>query len=153
MYGKLSGNSIMPAPYYLVRNGVNIFGYNLEGNSEMLLQDGYKPVVDSDTPPESFINPRKVWTETENSIVASWVDDYVEPTVEEQNEAIRQTRESLYFQTSDRIKADYDEAVARGSENAEELKKAWLASKDKIRAENPYIDNKEKKGDNELLKI
>lgn len=62
------------------------------------------------------------------------------PTIEEQNESIRQTRESLYTQTSDKLKADYDEAVARGSENVEELKKAWLASKDKIRAENPYIE-------------
>ena len=59
--------------------------------------------------------------------------------VEEQNEAIRQTRESLYVQTSDKLKADYDEAVARGADNVEELKKAWLASKDKIREENPYI--------------
>lgn len=62
-----------------------------------------------------------------------------EPTIEEQNEVIRQTRENLYRETSDYIKADYDEAVARGSENAEELKQAWLESKDKIRAENPYI--------------
>lgn len=56
-----------------------------------------------------------------------------------QNEAIRATREQLYIQTSDKLKADYDEAVARGAENAEELKTAWLESKDKIRAENPYI--------------
>lgn len=61
------------------------------------------------------------------------------PTVEERNEVIRQTRESLYIQTSDKLKADYDEAVARGSENAEQLKQEWLASKDKIREENPYI--------------
>ena len=60
-------------------------------------------------------------------------------TVEEQNEAIRATRESLYRATSDYLKADYDEAVARGANNVEELKKAWLASKDKIREENPYI--------------
>lgn len=79
--------------------------------------------------------------------------EFPKPTVEEQNEAIRQTRENLYIQTSDKLKADYDEALARGASNAEQLKKEWLASKDKIRAENPYIDNKEKKGDNELLKI
>lgn len=62
-----------------------------------------------------------------------------EPTIEEQNEAIRATREQLYIQTSDKLKADYDEAVARGADNVEELKTAWLESKDKIRAENPYI--------------
>lgn len=61
------------------------------------------------------------------------------PSLEEQNEAIRQTRESLYQQTSDKLKADYDEAVARGAENTEELKKLWLASKDEIRANNPYV--------------
>ena len=68
-----------------------------------------------------------------------WFEDYPQPTIEEQNEAIRQTRESLYRATSDYLKADYDEAVARGANNVEELKKAWLASKDKIREENPYI--------------
>lgn len=62
-----------------------------------------------------------------------------EPTIEERNEAIRATRERLYIQTSDKLKTDYDEAVARGAENAEELKTAWLESKDKIREENPYI--------------
>ena len=60
-------------------------------------------------------------------------------TVEEQNEAIRAKRESLFAQTSDKLKADYDEAVARGADNAEELKQIWLESKDKVRAENPYI--------------
>lgn len=64
-------------------------------------------------------------------------------SVEEQNEAIRATRESLYVQTSDKLKADYDEAVARGADNVEELKQKWLESKDKIRAENPYIESSE----------
>lgn len=66
--------------------------------------------------------------------------EYVcEVLIEEQNEAIRAIREQLYIQTSDKLRNDYLEAVARDSENAEELKKAWLESKDKIRAENPYI--------------
>ena len=66
--------------------------------------------------------------------------EYVfEAPIEEQNEAIRATREQLYIQTSDKLKADYDEAVARGADNVDELKIAWLESKDKIRAENPYI--------------
>ncbi|MGN1392610.1 MAG: hypothetical protein ACI4V7_00990 [Succinivibrionaceae bacterium] len=66
--------------------------------------------------------------------------EYVfEVPIEEQNEAIRWTREQLYVQTSDKLRNNYLEAVARGAENAEELKTAWLESKDKIRAENPYI--------------
>lgn len=69
--------------------------------------------------------------------------EYVfEVPVNEQNEAIRAIREQLYIQTSDKLRNDYLEAVARDSENAEELKKAWLESKDKIRAENPYIVEK-----------
>lgn len=66
--------------------------------------------------------------------------EYVfEVSVEQQNEAIRVTREQLYIQTSDKLRNDYLEAVARGADNVEELKVAWLESKDKIRAENPYI--------------
>ena len=81
-----------------------------------------------------------------------------ELTIEEQNEVIRVTRERLYVEISDVIRNDYLEAVARGSENAEELKREWLESKDKIRAENPYlvkevVDNLEELSDNELLKI
>ena len=68
-----------------------------------------------------------------------WFEDYPQPTIEEQNEAIRATRESLYRATSDYLKADYDEAVARNADNVEELKQKWLESKDKIRNENPYI--------------
>lgn len=71
--------------------------------------------------------------------LAGYAPEKPEPTIAEQNEAIRATREQLYIQTSDKLKADYDEAVARGTDNAEELKTAWLESKDKIRAENPYI--------------
>lgn len=79
--------------------------------------------------------------DVEQAYNGAWYLKGYAPTqsVEEQNEAIRQTRESLYVQTSDKLKADYDEAVARGSENVEELKQMWLASKDKIREENPYI--------------
>ena len=80
--------------------------------------------------------------EVEQDYKGLWYEQGYAPqkSVEEQNEAIRATRESLYVQTSDKLKADYDEAVARGADNVEELKKAWLDSKDKIRSENPYID-------------
>lgn len=79
--------------------------------------------------------------EVEQSFDGSWYIKGYAPkqSIEEQNELIRQTRESLYTQTSDKLKADYDEAVARGTDNVEELKKAWLESKDKIRNDNPYI--------------
>lgn len=139
MFGKLIDGNIEYAPNYIKKDNKDIFNYNLESNYEMLTNDGYKKVVDSSAPAE-MKKPRKFWEETDTEIVASWVDEYAQPTVEEQNEAIRRVRETSYAQISDRIKLDYDEAVARGSENAEQLKQEWLASKDKIRAENPYIE-------------
>ena len=62
-----------------------------------------------------------------------------QPSVEEQNDEIRQQRQLRYELESDPLRMDYDEALARGQENAEELKQEWLASKDKIREELPYI--------------
>lgn len=139
MFGKLVNGKIEYAPNYMKKDDKDIFNYNLESNSQMLVADGYKRVIDSSAP-SKMKKPRKFWEETDTEIVASWVDEYAQPTVEEQNEAIKRVRETSYAQISDRIKLDYDEAVARGSENAEQLKQEWLASKDKIRAENPYIE-------------
>lgn len=55
------------------------------------------------------------------------------------NEQIRQQRQARYIVESDPLRLDYDEALARGQDNAEELKQEWLASKTKIRNELPYI--------------
>ena len=63
-----------------------------------------------------------------------------QPSVEEQNEQIRQQRQARYEKESDPLRLDYDEALARGEETADEFKAKWLASKDKIRAELPYVD-------------
>lgn len=139
MFGKLIDGNIEYAPNYIKKDNKDIFNYNLESNYEMLTNDGYKKVVDSSAPAE-MKKPHKVWKETDTEIIATWIDDYCEPPVIDQNELIRQTRETLFIQISDKLKADYDEAVARGSENAEQLKQEWLASKYKIRAENPYIE-------------
>ena len=62
-----------------------------------------------------------------------------QPSVEEQNEQIRQQRQARYEVESDPLRLDYDEALAREQDNAEQLKQEWLASKDKIREELPYI--------------
>lgn len=59
--------------------------------------------------------------------------------IEERNEQIRAERQARYIEESDPLRLDYDEALARGQDNAEELKEQWLASKDKIREELPYI--------------
>jgi len=60
--------------------------------------------------------------------------------VEYQNEQIRQQRQARYVAESDPLRLDYDEALARGEETAEQLKQDWLASKDKIREELPYVE-------------
>lgn len=59
--------------------------------------------------------------------------------IDYQNEQIRQQRQARYEAESDPIRLDYDEALARGEESAEQLKQEWLTSKDKIREELPYI--------------
>ena len=64
------------------------------------------------------------------------------PTIEEQNEAIRQKREQAYKETSDSLYMDYQESLARGEETAEEKKQLWLSAKDKIREDNPYTEEK-----------
>lgn len=64
------------------------------------------------------------------------------PSVEEQNEAIRQQRSMRMTAEADPLKYDYEEAVARGAANAEELKAVWLAKKDEIREQLSYLPEK-----------
>lgn len=59
--------------------------------------------------------------------------------IEARNEEIRAQRQARYEVESDPLRLDYDEALAREQDNAEELKEQWLASKDKIREELPYV--------------
>lgn len=63
-----------------------------------------------------------------------------EVPVDYKNEQIREQRQQRYEVESDPLRLDYDEALARGEETAEGLKQEWLASKDKIREELPYIE-------------
>lgn len=70
-----------------------------------------------------------------------YVSGYVpQPSIEYQNEQIRQQRQQRYVEESDPLRLDYDEALARGEETAEQLRQDWLASKDKIREELPYVE-------------
>ncbi|MBS4773145.1 MAG: hypothetical protein KHX55_02580 [Proteobacteria bacterium] len=74
-----------------------------------------------------------------NWYVAGFAPHEPEPTVEEQNESIRQQRFLHMTTEADPLKYDYEEALARGADNVEELKAAWLAKKDEIREQLPYI--------------
>ena len=60
--------------------------------------------------------------------------------VEYRNEQIRQQRQSRFAVEADPLKLDYDEAVARCEEQAEEKKQVWLNKKNQIREELPYIE-------------
>lgn len=80
--------------------------------------------------------------DVEQAYDSNWyVVGYVpQPSIDYQNEQIRQQRQQRYEVESDPIHLDYDEALARGEETAEQLKQDWLASKDKIREELPYVE-------------
>lgn len=92
-------------------------------------------------------NPPKDYIEmdVEQAYDGNWyVEGYApQPSIEYQNEQIRQQRQQRYTEESDPIRLDYDEALARGEETAEQLKQDWLSSKDKIREELPYIVDSE----------
>ena len=88
MIGKLIDGNIEYAPNYIKKDNKDIFNYNLESNYEMLTNDGYKKVVDSSAPAE-MKKPHKVWKETDTEIIATWIDDYCEPTLNELKEAKR----------------------------------------------------------------
>ena len=62
--------------------------------------------------------------------------------VEYQNEQIRLQRQARYVAEADPLRLDWDESAARGEEQAEEKKQTWLAKKNQIREELPYV-NKE----------
>lgn len=66
-----------------------------------------------------------------------------EPTIEEKNEAIRQTRAKLYTELVDPLHAQKDKDVIMG-EWSEEREQEYIAEVKrltiKIREENPYID-------------
>ena len=103
MYAKyISETEILEAPYYVKKDNKDIFGYNLDSNYNMLVADDYKIVEDSEAP-TNMKQPRKVWVEETNKIVAKWVDDYVEPTVAEQNETISLKRNKAYENLTDQL--------------------------------------------------
>ena len=53
-------------------------------------------------------------------------------------EEIEEMRRHRFKTEADPILGQYQEALVRGAENANELKQRWLAKKDEIRADLPY---------------
>lgn len=89
MFAKLINGNLEYAPYYLKKDKKDIFNYNAESNSKMLTSDGYKRVVDNNYQPENMKKPFKIWKETDTEIIATWIDDYCEPSLNELKEAKR----------------------------------------------------------------
>lgn len=75
--------------------------------------------------------------------VAGYAPVQPEPTIEEKNEAIRQTRASLYAELIDPLHAQKQRKVVLG-EWTEEMEAEYVAQVKaltaKIQAENPYIE-------------
>lgn len=67
-------------------------------------------------------------------------DEVPEVPVEIQKKEIENKRQLRMTTEADPLRFDYEEALARGDENAEELKQIWLAKKDEIRRDLPYVE-------------
>lgn len=142
MYAKLENGKLIEAPYYQKRaDGSEVFGYNFEQNSVMLLEDGWKPVVFSEPSP-AYLQPVSYFEETLDSIVQKWKDSYVAPKPVT-NEEIRQERESQYRIEVDGLMAEYSRKELFGlfeNGEAEALKAEIAARVSRIKEENPYLE-------------
>lgn len=129
-YAKIKeDNSLEYAP----RNQPGISNWIMDETA--VLAAGYLPVSEQKVPEGYFISGWKV----KAGEIVPILKKIPEPTIEEQNELLRQRRSIRMTTEADPLKYDYEEAVARGASNAEELKTAWLLKKDEIREQLPYI--------------
>lgn len=80
--------------------------------------------------------------ETDEALLAIY-NEPPAPTIDEQNEVIRQTRQQLFEKYADPLKYDYEEQFAKyGADNETTIyvKELWLNKKEEIRQQNPYIE-------------
>lgn len=141
MFGKVINGELVKAPYYMKKDGKEIFGYNREDNVDMLLEDGWKPVVFSEPSP-AYLQPVFYFEETLDSIMQKWKDSYVAPKPVT-NEEIRQERESQYRIEVDGLMAEYSRKELFGlfeAGEAEALKAEIAARVLRIKEENPYLE-------------
>lgn len=156
-YGKLVNGIIEYAPKYKEENGAFTFGYNLPENSKMMLDDGYKPVeLIDDKSKYSDCEGEYTFEFEEKSDKIVEVAKYHRYSDEVLNENIRQNRLSAYQKNTDQLTLRKLRKQAIGAwteaDEAEYVEMVKKMSSD-INTGNPYIDNKEKISDNELLSI
>lgn len=107
-YAKIVNGQISYAPYEVSKNGMSIVGYNFDGNAEMMIADGYKP-VELIKDKSSYVDCEGTFTfefeEREDKIVEEAV--FHEYTVEEKAERLRQRRDNGLTVTDKYMIADY----------------------------------------------
>lgn len=108
-YGKLINNVIEYAPYHLVKDGVDILGYNFDSNFEMLLVDGYKPVelINDKTKYQNDNTGEYIFTFEEQSDKIVEVAKFNKYSDEVLAEKIRQKRDEFLDITDKFMISDY----------------------------------------------
>ena len=101
--------------------------------------------ISEEKPNEMFLVAQMVIEDAEHSVkdYEQYNGEYLlkeQIPIEVKNEQIRQQRQARYIAEADPLRLDWDESSARGEEQAEEKKQLWLAKKDEIRNDLPYIE-------------
>lgn len=156
-YAKLANGRLKYAPINLETETDVIFNYGLEINAHQLLSDGYKPV--------ELIEDKSKYSDCEGEYTFEFeekndkiieVAKYHRYSDEVLNEKIRQNRLNAYRNNTDQLTLRKLRKQAIGAwteaDEAEYVEMVKKMSSD-INTGNPYIDNKEKISDNELLSI
>lgn len=156
-YAKLVNGRLEYAPVNLETETGVIFNYGLEINAHQLLSDGYKPV--------ELIEDKSKYSDCEGEYTFEFeektdkiieVAKYHRYSDEVLNEKIRQNRLNAYRNNTDQLTLRKLRKQAIGAwteaDEAEYVEMVKKMSSD-INTGNPYIDNKEKISDNELLSI
>ena len=116
-YAKLI-NGVLTFP---PRNKDNVINYFL--NSEMLIQDGYKPLIEA-IKPEGYY--KATYTEEENQITEVWIDntEEVEAIEKQRIGNLKMTKYDFYKYVCQPNGLTYDELISAINSN-EETKAAW----------------------------
>lgn len=142
-YGKLINGVIEYAPYHLVKDNIDILGYNFESNLNMMLADGYKPVeLIEDKSKYSDCEGEYTFEYEEQSDKIVEVAKYHRYSDEVLNEKIRQRRLSAYQKNTDQLTLRKLRKQAIGAwteaDEAEYIEMVNKMSSD-IDTGNPYI--------------
>lgn len=131
-YAKLNNGVIQFAPEYIEKNGIHTFGYNLESNRNMLLEDGYKPVTYEDYPQDGK-EYKVVYKETPTTIVGEYKE-----VIRTLNE-IDALRESAYRERTDGLEAELAYKTRKGysEETLKAIEEKIEEIREQIRLEYP----------------